>query len=105
MSIRPIDMQVMIPKTSEIGKTQQAELQKPNSEQMQFSEQIQKHVTQNQQQVPETNKSEKNIIREDESKKNQSSNKNNKNNKNNKRKNNNENKNNSSTTSIFDVKI
>lgn len=102
MSIRPIDMQVMIPKTSEIGKTQQAELQKPNSEQMQFSEQMQKHIVQNQQQVSETNKSEKNIIREDESKKNQSSNKNKKNNK---KGNNRENKNNSSTTSIFDVKI
>ncbi len=105
MSIRPIDMQVMVPKTSEISKMQHTEMQKAGADQQQFSEQLNKQILHNQKQVVETNKSEKGIIRKDENKKKKNENEK----KDKKDKDENEKKDttkkNMSSTSIFDVKI
>ena len=68
MSIRPIDMQVIIPKTTEISKISHAENQKPIEEQQLFANQLDKQAMQNQQQVMQSDKSEKGEIRDRESK-------------------------------------
>lgn len=103
MSIRPIDMQVMIPKTQEVGKTHQAELQKPVSEQMQFEAQMQKQVNQNQHQVVHADKSDKTAIRDDQQrKKKEQDSKKKKKEETQAQK---EGKKKAATTSIFDVKI
>jgi len=103
MSIRPIDMQVLIPKTSEVGKLQHAQLQRPGEEQQHFTDQLNKQILQNQQQVMDLNKTEKTLVKEDENKK--------KNNTQKKKKNSDDiidekdNKKDVSSTSIFDIKI
>lgn len=107
MSIRPIDMQIMIPKATEIGNAQQLELQRPTNEQLQFQEQLQKNLTQNQQQVIKSEKADKALIRERDKNKKENPKENSKQNKKDHSKSDDEN-NNSKTkksTSLFDVKI
>ena len=102
MSIRPIDMQVIIPKTSEVSKISHTENQKPMEEQMQFATQLDKQYIQNQQQVLEGSKSEKSEIkdREGRNKREYSKSKEKKNEQENKK-----DKKPADSTSIFDVKI
>lgn len=69
MSIRPIDMQVIIPKTSEISKLQHAHLQKASEDQQQFTDQLNKQILQNQQQVVQSNQTDKTLIRDEEKRK------------------------------------
>ncbi|NLK20789.1 MAG: hypothetical protein GX308_01610 [Epulopiscium sp.] len=59
--IRPIDMQVIIPKTSEISRQHHGEAQKGEVEQHQFAQQMEKQVYQNQQQVVSSNKPESTV--------------------------------------------
>lgn len=103
MSIRPIDMQVIIPKTQEVGKNNQAQLQKPVNEQMQFETQMQKQVVQNQQQVVHTDKSDKTAIRDNQQRKKKEQNSKKKKNKESEAQK--EGKKKAATTSIFDIKI
>lgn len=58
MSIRPIDMQVIIPKTSEISQHNQGEAHKGEIQQQEFAQQMEKQINQNQQQVLSSNKPE-----------------------------------------------
>lgn len=105
MSIRPIDLQVMIPKTSEVSKIQHTDMNKAGLEQQQFAEQLNKQTLQNQQQVSQTDKSDKTLIKDEQDKK-----KKNKNAKKSKKKidsktEEKDDKKNLSSTSIFDIKI
>lgn len=68
MAIRPLDMQTMIPKTTEVSRLQQIEQQRPSGEQQQFGQQLQKQVQQNSQQVIQTNSTEKQFIQKDRGK-------------------------------------
>lgn len=61
MAIQPIDMQVMIHKTTEVNKTNN-EFQKTNEQQLMFADQMQKQVEHNTQHVVNTNKSEEETI-------------------------------------------
>ncbi|HOQ16481.1 MAG TPA: hypothetical protein PLL17_08080 [Defluviitaleaceae bacterium] len=58
MSIRPVDMQVIIPKTTEISKQNQEQTYKGEIQQQEFAQQMEKKIMQHQQQVVNTNKSE-----------------------------------------------
>ncbi|WP_058485180.1 hypothetical protein [Defluviitalea phaphyphila] len=58
MSIRPIDMQVSIPKTSELSNQQQGQMHRGELQQQQFVTQMEKNIIKNQQQVQNSNKSE-----------------------------------------------
>lgn len=58
MSIRPIDMQVIIPKTSEVSSQHHGEAHRGEVEQQQFVQQMERQITQNQQQVQNPNKPE-----------------------------------------------
>jgi len=61
MSIQPIDMQVMIHKSTEVNKTNN-DVQKNNEQQQLFSSELDKTIQKEQQQVLNTNKSEEQII-------------------------------------------
>lgn len=58
MSIRPIDLQVLIPRATEVGKAQQVADQQSINQQQQFAEQWQKISDSRQQKVQNTPKSE-----------------------------------------------
>lgn len=73
MGIRPIDLQVLIPHATDVGKTQQIANQQPGINQQIFSEQFKQVAEQKQQQVQKTTSSEDGkITREQEKKQNQS---------------------------------
>lgn len=61
MAIQPIDMQVMIHKSTEVNKTNN-ELQRNNEQQQMFAEEFSKNLYKEQQQVTNTNKSEQQTI-------------------------------------------
>ncbi len=58
MSIRPIDMQVMVQKSAEVSRLNHNESNRPEIAQQQFLDKLHKELTQKDQQVTETNKSE-----------------------------------------------
>ncbi len=101
MSIRPIDMQVIIPKSTEVSKIPQAENQKPIQEQQLFANQLEQQTIQNQQQVMQSDKSEKGAIRDREGRNKREAEKRKKKKEQDKK----ENKKPIGSTSIFDVKI
>lgn len=101
MSIRPIDMQMMVHKASDVNKVA-IEAQKTDGQQQMFSDQLQKQVEHESQQIIQTNKSEEESIKDDNRKNKQKYNKNNASGK--KKKNLKENKKQDST-SMFDVSI
>jgi hypothetical protein len=57
MSIRPVDLQVLLPKSSEMTKVQGADNRNEHLMQQQFAEQLQKEVTTQHQQVLNAQKS------------------------------------------------
>lgn len=100
--IRPVDMQVLIPKTNEVARTEQVQAQKHLSEQMQFAQQMEKQIDFNSQHVIETGKSENTVISKDGGKKNTGKQDKKKRDK---KKKDDENDANKSATSIFDIKV
>lgn len=68
MTIRPIDMQVLIPKATEVGKQQNTLAQQNTVQQQQLAEQMQKTAEMRQQQVQGTNKGEGGKVKRDETK-------------------------------------
>lgn len=58
MSIRPIDLQVMMPHVTDIGKVQATQNQQMVTQQQQFAEQLQRQVEARQGQVEGTKKTE-----------------------------------------------
>ncbi len=75
MSIRPIDLQVTIPKSAELNKSNLNDNNRPDLQQRHFSEQFQKQIDLNQQSVIKSEKSEKNAIKDEERRKNKQGNK------------------------------
>ncbi len=65
MSIRPVDMQVIVPKTSEIAHLRQIEEAKHGLNQHQFADQMEKGVQRETQTVIQTHKTEKEMINKD----------------------------------------
>lgn len=58
MNIRPIDLQVMLPHVTDIGKVQATQNQQQIVQQQQFAEQLQRQVDARQGQVEKTKKTE-----------------------------------------------
>lgn len=58
MNIRPIDLQVMLPHVTDIGKVQATQNQQQIVQQQQFAEQLQRQVDARQSQVEKTKKTE-----------------------------------------------
>ncbi|MCL2702283.1 MAG: hypothetical protein FWE91_01575 [Defluviitaleaceae bacterium] len=58
MSIRPIDMQLVMPKAMETSRTAAAENARPANEQQQFAQQLQRNTVQEQQSVIRSNRTE-----------------------------------------------
>ncbi|HHW67384.1 MAG: hypothetical protein PWP07_403 [Epulopiscium sp.] len=58
MSIRPLDMQVMIPKTPEISQQYQDQSHRVITEQQQFAQFMEKQISQNKEKVQSSNKPE-----------------------------------------------
>jgi hypothetical protein len=71
VSIRPVDLQVIIPRATEVSKTQQSSNQQIISQQQQFAEQWQQIAASRQQKVQNTSKTEGGKVRRDREKKNQ----------------------------------
>ena len=69
MSIRPIDMQVLIPKATEVGKQQNNLNQQSTLQQQQFVEELKKTVQVRQQQVQGMDKSQGGKVERDENQK------------------------------------
>lgn len=69
MSIRPMDMQVLIPKATEVGKQQNNLTQQSTLQQQQFAEELKKTVQVRQQQVQGMDKSQGNKVERDENQK------------------------------------
>lgn len=66
MSIRPVDMQLSVHKSTDVGRTHnQGSGQQEITQQQQFSEKLQKETTQMEQQVAKSDKSEKQNIDKD----------------------------------------
>lgn len=65
MSIRPMDMQVLIPKATEVSKIQQTEAHKENLQQQEFAMQLQKNMLDRQKQVQHTSESEGRKVEKD----------------------------------------
>lgn len=65
MSIRPVDLQVSIPKSLEIVKTDNNLSHRPDARQQEFSELFQKKAEQSNQQVIQSNETEKSNINKD----------------------------------------
>lgn len=101
MSIRPIDMQVMIPKSTEVSKISHTENQRPIQEQQLFANQLEQQATQNQQKVMYSDKTEKGEIKDREGRNRREAEKKKKK----KEQDEKENKKPIGSTSIFDVKI
>lgn len=59
MAIRPLDMQVMVPKLQELAQIRQLENQKAMLDQNQFANNTNKHITHEQQSVVKSEKDEK----------------------------------------------
>lgn len=70
MSIRPVDLQVILPKSPEISQIHNNINNRPENQQQVFAQHLQKQVEHNQQQVLQTNKSEKQNVDKDGSNKN-----------------------------------
>ncbi|MDA8233816.1 MAG: hypothetical protein M0Z31_03235 [Clostridia bacterium] len=68
MTIRPVDLQVLMPKVQEVSKIQQAKNQGEHNQQQQFATQLQKESQQIQQQVQNSPKSVGTRITKDQSK-------------------------------------
>lgn len=68
MSIRSIDMQVLIPKATEVGKQQNNLTQQSTLQQQQFSEEMKKMVLVRQQQVQGMEKSQGSKVEREETK-------------------------------------
>jgi len=68
MGIRPVDMQIVMPKSAEAGKVGQ-DSARPDLQAQQFAQQLQKQVQVDQQHVMHTNKSEKDIDNEEKERK------------------------------------
>ncbi len=68
MSIRSIDMQVLIPKATEVGKQQNSLAQQSTVQQQQFAEQMQKTAEMRQHQVQGLTKSQGGKVERDEQK-------------------------------------
>lgn len=64
MTIRPVDLQVVIPRVTEVAKTQHASDQKETLQQQQFAGQWQQIAANRQHQVQGTNKEETKVNRE-----------------------------------------
>lgn len=58
MSIRPVDMQIMMPRSVEVQKTNQNETMRPQAQHQQFAQQVQKNVEIERQTVMQSNKAE-----------------------------------------------
>ncbi|MPM68940.1 hypothetical protein SDC9_115877 [bioreactor metagenome] len=69
VSIRPVDLQVIIPRATEVSKTQQASDQQLISQQQQFAEQWQQISARRQQKVQSTSKTEGGKVHGDDKKK------------------------------------
>lgn len=65
MTIRPIDMQVLIPHATDVGKAQHHANQQTMTQQQQFAEQLQQTNERRQKQVQGSNKSEGSKIKRD----------------------------------------
>ncbi|HWR08197.1 hypothetical protein [Sporomusa sp.] len=74
MSIRSIDMQVLIPRATEVQKHQSNIVQQGALQQQQFAEEMQKTAEVKQHQVQDILKSQNSKVKRDETKDNQSSN-------------------------------
>lgn len=75
MSIRPVDLQVLIPRATDVSKSQQVADQQLTSQQQQFAEQWQQISASRQQKVQNTSKAKGGKIHSDTEKERQSFNK------------------------------
>lgn len=71
MAIRPVDLQLLVQKTTEINRMDQGEARRPEVQHQQFSQVMQKQTEQETHQVLQTNKSEQDGIDKDGSNQNQ----------------------------------
>lgn len=69
MSIRPVDLQVLIPRTTDVGKYQQTADHQLINQQQQFAEQLQQAARDRQHQVQSTPKDEGGKVRRDDDQK------------------------------------
>lgn len=99
MSIRPIDLSVLVPKTAEVSKVEHTESRRPEVEGQQFAETMMKQSEHSGQHVIQSNKTEQESVNKDGSNKNQYERKNKK------KKKNDQEKTKSNTTSMFDVSV
>ena len=70
MAIRPIDLAQLMPRSTEVSRTEHVDARRPEVMHQQFSETLQKKVDQDQQQVVQTNKAEQDGVDKDGSNKN-----------------------------------
>ena len=70
MAIRPVDMQMMIPRSTEVTRTEHVDARRPEVMHQQFAAALQKKVEQDQQQVLMTNRPEQDGVDKDGSNKN-----------------------------------
>ena len=70
MSIRPVDLQVLIPRSAEVNKTESPESRRPEVMNQLFANTLQKRVEQDQQQVLQTYRPEQDAVDKDGSNKN-----------------------------------
>jgi hypothetical protein len=68
MTIRPVDMQVLLPKVNEVSKIQQTQNNAEQTAQQQFASQLQKEAARKESQVQGTAKGEALLINKDGSK-------------------------------------
>lgn len=65
MPIRPVDMQVLLPKVNEVSRIQQIQNQNEQNSQQQFASQLQKEATKQETQVQHSNKSQGGKVNKD----------------------------------------
>ena len=70
MALRPIDLQMMIPRSTEVAKTEHVDARRPDVMHQQFAATLQRKVEQDQQQVLTANKTEQDGVDKDGSNKN-----------------------------------
>ncbi|NLM13140.1 MAG: hypothetical protein GX209_05300 [Epulopiscium sp.] len=68
MSIRPLDMQVIIPKTPEVSQQYQDQSHRGIMEQQQFAQHMEKQISQNKEKVQSSNKPEYAVNKDSQSK-------------------------------------
>ena len=73
MSMRPIDLQSMVPRSYEINRTSSVEAARPEQMQHHFAKQLDKEVKHEEQFVKESTRSEKGIVDKDGRNKNKNS--------------------------------